>query len=156
MRRRAFLGGIASGGVLAISQAFLLYAPRNALANNSRDAFRATTESEILRHLFGTKSAIPSDAVLIDVPLQAMRGKPVPVKVRSEIEDTEMIAIVTRNNSRPLNCVVHLRGADAYYSAQLRLEGSSPVIAYAKAGDSLYSVSADIKLSSGGYGTHLN
>ena len=155
MKRRVFLGGMTSGGVLAIGQALVLNAPGNALAKTPRDAFQATTEPEVLRSLFGTTGADPSDALRIDAPLQAMRGKPVPVKVHCEIDGAEVIAILTRNNPRPLNCVVHLRGADPYYSAYLHLEGSSRVTAYATAGDSLYFAFIDIKLSRGGYGTHL-
>jgi predicted secreted protein len=104
-----------------------------------------------LHLLFGTDNASLSKEVRIEAPLQGTRGKGVPISVHAGLIDVEAIAIVTRNNARPLNCVVRLTGADAYYSAPIRIEQSSAVAAYIKTGANLYYASTDVKVSAGGY-----
>jgi sulfur-oxidizing protein SoxY len=118
-----------------------------------RNAFEATNEADVLRLLFGAQGATPNAGVKIEAPLLAMYAKGVAVKVQCELEGVELIALVTRNNQHPLNDVVRLAGAVGYFNTRIRLERSSPVVAYVKAGDALYSATASVKLSRGGYGT---
>jgi len=69
------------------------------------------------------------------------------------MDGVERIAVLTRNNRYPLNSIVRLQGAEGYYSTRVRIERSSPVLAYVKAGDKLYFAAGEVKLSRGGYGT---
>ena len=66
-----------------------------------------------------------------------------------------LIAVVTTRNHYPLNGILRLQGADAYFSTYLRLEKGSSITAYVKAGDHIYFASTRVKLSHGGYGTHV-
>jgi len=156
MRRRTLLRGVLAGSAVALTAAGGLFKPKTTLAlPNDRDAFQLTEERELVRRLFGTESAIPDDGVTIEAPLQAMYGKGVPVTVQCAMTGVELIAIITRHNRRPLNTFVRLQGADGFYSTRIRLEQTSPVVAYVKAGDTVYTASTLVKVSHGGYGTHL-
>ena len=154
MRRRAFLkftGGVtvALSSGTSLLEPFLVHA-----ANRQMNPFESISEKEVLKILFGGTHATPSYAVSIEAPLQS-NGKGVPVKVKCEMDDVEVIAILTRYNRHPLNSVLRLQGADAYYSTRIRVERTSPIIAYVKAGNSVYFAAAEMKFSHGGFGTHL-
>ncbi len=156
MKRRTFLRGAFASGALTLAPVWGLLEPVSALATTrSNDAFQSTTESEVLLNLFGTANATPSDAVRIEMPLQSMYGKGAPIKVRCEMDDVDLIAILTRNNRYPLNSVLRLQGVNAYYSTRIRVERNSTIVVYVMAGDSLYSATAEVKVSHGGYGTHI-
>ncbi len=153
MKRRSFL--TFAGSVVALTSSLSVLKPVLGLAaTQKKNAFEATSENEVLHILFGVTHATPSYAVRIEAPLQS-NGRGVPVKVRTEMDDVEVIAILTLNNRYPLNSVLHLQGADAYYSSRIRVERSSPIIAYVKAGNSVYFAATEMKFSHGGYGTYL-
>jgi sulfur-oxidizing protein SoxY len=132
-----------------------MQAGNNPASSQPRAAFQATDELEILRELFGSENAVPSDAITLEAPLQTMHGKGVPVTVRCTMDDIGLIAVMTRNNQQPLNTFVHLQGADGYYTTRIRLERTSPITACVRAGNTVYFASALVKVSHGGYGTHL-
>ncbi|MGB7931972.1 MAG: thiosulfate oxidation carrier protein SoxY [Gammaproteobacteria bacterium] len=156
MRRRTFLIRAFAGSAVTLAVGAGLCKPGTTRASSQpRAAFQATDEREVLREIFGSESAVPSDAITLEMPLQTMHGKGVPVTVRCAMDDVGLIAVVTRNNQQPLNTFVHLQGADGYYTARIRLERTSPVTAYVRAGNTVYSASALVKVSHGGYGTHL-
>jgi len=156
MKRRVFLTGAVAGSAFTLASVWSLLKPASAMAiTRSNAAFQSTSESEVLRNLFGSVSATPSEAVKIEMPLQAMYGKGAPIKVRCEMDGVDLIAILTRNNRCPLNSVLRLQGANAYYSTRIRVERNSTIVAYVMAGDSLYSATAEVKVSHGGYGTHI-
>jgi len=151
MKRRSFLKGtitiLAGLGASRISASMAVPGPI--------DAFSAESVTDVLAALFGNARAIPSDAVRIEAPLQATKGKAVSLKVLSDLGGVAMIAIVTANNLHPLNTYIRLFDADGYYSTRIKMERSSMVTAYIKtAGGSLYSASTHIKVGLGGYGTH--
>ena len=155
MKRRSFLCGALSTGTLAIvAGAGLLRANASPATDNPESAFAATSEAEALRALFGPLAPAPSERIRIEVPSQAMYGKGAACKVWCDLEGVEVIAVLTRNNRYPLNTFLRLSGADAYYSTRIRVEETSPVSVYVRAGSGLYFASATIKVSHGGYGMH--
>ena len=152
MKRRSFLKG-----TISIAVGLGLFRPIGSLAvPKSIDAFAARSVADVLRALFGDTRVIPSDAVKIEAPLQAMKNKAVPYKVTCDLNGVEMIAIVTANNMYPLNTYVILFDADGYYSTRIRMKETSMVTAYVKAGGQLYSASTHIKVNRGGYGMHFD
>lgn len=153
--RRRFLEAVLGGVALAAlaSQGWVRRAPAQGAAR-LQDAFAAARETDVVRALFGGDTAIPSDAVEIEAPYLAMPESGVDVAVRCGMQDIEMIAVVTTNNRHPLNSVIALSGADGYYGSRIRIERTSPVTAYVRAGGKLYSASATVKITGGGYGMY--
>lgn len=148
MKRRTFLKG-----VFSIAAALGMASPvESPAAPDPIDAFSAGSVADVLSALFGDSQVIPSDAVRIEAPLQATKGKAVSYKVSCDLNGVEMIAIVTANNRHPLNTYVSLFDADGYYSTRIKMEQTSMVTAYIKTGGGLYSASTHIKVSYGGYG----
>lgn len=152
MKRRSFLQGTL---IIAVGAGLLRPVDSLALAD-PLDAFAARSEADVLRVLFGSARALPSQDVRIDAPVQSMQDKATPLKVWCDLDEVAMIAIVTQNNQYPLNTFVRLFSAAGYYSTRIRLEQTSPVTAYAQAGGRVYSASAQIKVSQGGYGMHVD
>ncbi|MES9823351.1 MAG: thiosulfate oxidation carrier protein SoxY [Candidatus Thiodiazotropha endolucinida] len=154
MKRRSFLK-ISGGCAIALTSVTGLLKPVfGYVGTHATNPFESTSEKEVLQILFGGMQATYNDDVRIEVPLQS-NGIAVPVKVKCGIDGVGLIAILTKNNRYPLNSVLRLQGADAYYSIRIRVEKSSPIIAYVKAGNSVYFAATEMKFSHGGYGSHL-
>jgi sulfur-oxidizing protein SoxY len=152
MKRRSFLTG-----TLSLAAGISLLMPVRSLAlPEPIDAFTTRSERDVLRALFGDTRFKRSDAVKIEAPLQATKGKAISFKVSCDLNEVEMIAILTENNRYPLNTYVSLFDADGYYSTRIRVEQTSMVTACIKAGGELYSASTRVKLNEGGYGMHFN
>lgn len=152
MKRRSFLQGSL---VIAAGAGLLRSVDSLALAEPA-DAFSARSEADVVKALFGNSSVVPARDVRIEAPVQSMQDKATPLKVWCDLDDVAMIAIVTRHNRFPLNTFVRLFSAAGYYSTRIRLEQTSPVTAYVQAGDRVYSATAQIKVSQGGYGMHID
>jgi sulfur-oxidizing protein SoxY len=152
MKRRSFLQGSL---VIAAGAGLLRPVPSLASATTP-DAFVARSEVDVLTTLFGNADALPSQDVKIEAPVQSIQDKATPLKVWCDLDGVATIAIVTRNNRFPLNTYIRLFAAAGYYSTRIRLEQSSPVTAYVQAGGRVYSASALIKVSPGGYGMHVD
>lgn len=152
MKRRSFL----QGGLVIAAGAGLLRAVDSLALVKPPDAFSARSEADVVKALFGNSSVVPGKEVRIEAPVQSMQDKATPLKVWCDLDDVAMIAIVTRSNRFPLNTFVRLFSAVGYYSTRIRLEQTSPVTAYVQAGDRVYSATAQIKLSQGGYGMHVD
>ena len=157
MKRRTFLQTTVAAGLLAAAGVSSLIESAAALAAaRPADAFAARSEADVVRALFGDLTATLSKAVrIIDPPYQAMRGIGVPFSMACDLGGIETIAVVTRNNRRPLNTVISLSGADGYYHTRIKVEQSSPVTVYVKAAGKLYSASTLVKVTGGGYGMYL-
>lgn len=152
MKRRSFLQG-----TLAIAAGSGLLRPVACLASaDLPDAFAARSEADVLTALFGSVDVLPGKDVRIDAPVQSMRDKATPIKVWCDLEKVSMIAIVTRYNPFPLNTYIRLFEAAGYYSTRVRLAQSSPVTAYVQADGRVYSATAQIKVTQGGYGMHVD
>jgi sulfur-oxidizing protein SoxY len=157
MKRRTLLQTTVAAGLLAAAGVGSLFtsAASPAVARRA-DAFAASSEAEVVRALFGNLTATPSKAVrIIDPPYQAMRGIGVPFIVACDLGGIETMAVVTRNNRQPLNTVISFSGADCYSRARIKVERTSPVTVYVKAGGKLYSASTLIKVTGGGYGMYV-
>lgn len=152
MERRAFLKG-----TLAIATAVgLLRTTGHAVVAKPREAFAARSEMAVLTALFGDTRVIPGTAVTISAPLQAASNTAIPFKVSCDLHAVEMIAIVSADNRQPLKTYVSLFGANGYYSTRVKLERTSTVTAYVKAGGRLHAAATRIKINRGGYGVHFD
>lgn len=156
IQRRTFLRGtVALGAVAAAAKAGAL-GPAHALVSaGPPDAFAAATEAEAVKALFGNLSATTDGALKIEAPLQVRGGQPVSVKVSTDLDGIEMIAIVAASNRHPLVTCVRVFGAIESYRTGIKVEKTSRLTAYVKAAGQLHSASATVKVTAGGYGVNV-
>ena len=150
MRRRTLLQG-----ATAVAAGLALPWPGRVMAaHQASDAFAVRTEAEVLGILFGQTTAIPSERIVIELPVHAKQGESVACRVSCDLDAADIIAIVSRKNRYPLNTYVRLYDAAAYYNTRIRLDETSTVTAYVRSGGELYAATTDIKINPGGYGMH--
>lgn len=154
MNRRLFLQHFAVGGGLAATFG-LLHPSRLRASSPIDDAFSNRSEPAVLRSLFGDLQPIADERIRLDIPGFATLGNGVAVKTWADIDDVDIIAIITADNAFPLNASVLLSGARPYFSTRIRVEQSSAVTAYFSTGSVLYSATRQIKMGAGGYGTNI-
>jgi predicted secreted protein len=152
MKRRHFLKmGLMAATATPVAS-ILLSMPGMLYARDmARDTFTLKTAQDVANRLFKGKPAVSSDAVRLEVPIQS-DGKSVPVKVKTELDNIKTIAIVTENTDQPLASVVSISGPVSGFSTRVRVEKTSTITAYVSTDDKLYSATASIKISKGGYG----
>lgn len=155
MKRRALLQYALAGGTLTIAGSAGLLTPVRVLAESwPRHTFDTTSEKAVLEALFGDSEITPSDAVVLHAPRQGS-SEAVPVSVETKLHDVEKIAITAAGNPTPLCSAVLLKvPAQGYYSVRIKLRETSPVTAYVQAGGKIYSATANVKITIGGYGIH--
>ncbi len=150
--RRNFLKGSLTGSALAVVAGVGLLRPgTTAAAAWPKAAFRAQTESEAIKALFGSVGAEPDEAIKIRAPLVISNGETLPIAVWTDMKNVERIAIVADTSSNPLCSSVSTAGAVGYYSTHIKLPKSSRVTAYVKARGKLYSQSVRVKITHAGY-----
>lgn len=155
IQRRTFLRGtVALGAVAAAAKAGALGPARPLVSAGPPDAFAAATEAEAVKALFGNLSATTDGALKIEAPLQ-VSGQPVSVKVSTDLDGIEMIAIVAASNRHPLVTYVRVFGAIESYRTGIKVEKTSRLTAYVKAAGQLHSASATVKVTAGGYGVNV-
>jgi len=157
MDRRRFLQTTAAAGTLT------LFAGGDVLATEKKTrvtgwpnpAFDATSEAQALQALFGRSQATPTDKINVKIP-ELSDGSAVPVRVQSSLSGIEQIALLTPNNERPLNTFVTFSDASVPFSTRIRVERTSPIHVYVKAGGELFVASARIKITRyAGYGMNF-
>ncbi len=153
MKRRTFVRATLNGGALAVAAAAGLLTPVRVLAAHwPGQAFAAAAEPDVVRTLFGADPAAPSDAVTIHAPIYGS-GDAVPIAVETRLDDVESIAVVVANNPHPLSSTIAITGSTrGFYSTRIKMLKTSPVTVYVKAGGRIYSATANVKISIGGYG----
>ncbi|WP_193369406.1 thiosulfate oxidation carrier protein SoxY [Pelagibius marinus] len=148
MERRDFLMGAAACGALLVGGAIVpAWAGDGAAA-----AFAANSEDEVLARLFPGLTARPSDAVDLIAPYLATPGQAIMVRAAYRREPAQGIAITAPDAERPLVALAVLQRSAGVFGLRLRLQRSSPVVAYVLSESGLYSATRRIKVTRGGYG----
>jgi sulfur-oxidizing protein SoxY len=156
MQRRTFLKRTVAVGALASAATVGAWRPAQALVSAPPlDAFAAETEADVVQALFGSLSATSDRAVKIEAPLQVRDGQSASIRVSADLDDIEMIAVVTASNRHPLVTYVRVFGAVDSYRTRLKVEKTSRVTTYVKAAGRLRSASATVKVTAGGYGVNV-
>ncbi len=153
MKRRTFLKGSLTSGVLAVAAGAGLLKPNQVLAAAYPEAAFKTEISpgEALQAALGASDMSDSGDIKIKAPLQAENGAVVPIKVETSLP-AEAIAIVAVKNPAPLTTFVNLNGAGGFYSARIKMGQSSDVHAVVKSGGKLMKATQQIKVTVGGCG----
>lgn len=132
MRRRTLLkAGLLQAGITALL-------PRGVLAAYPAEAFRAEAAADALREVFGSADVGPSEQIEIDAPAIASDSNMVPVRVRSNLPNTESISIVVAGNAAPFTAFFRLYEPQGYVSTRLRLAASGELLVVVKADGALY------------------
>ncbi len=154
MKRRTFLKGSLTSGVLVVAASAGLLKPGKVLAAAYPEAAFKTEISpeEALNTALGVSGDMAdSGDINIKAPLQAENGAVVPIKVETSLP-AEAIAIVAVKNPAPLTTFVNLTGAGGFYSARIKMGQTSDVHAVVKSGGKLLKATQQIKVTVGGCG----
>ncbi|MDP3677915.1 MAG: thiosulfate oxidation carrier protein SoxY [Methylotenera sp.] len=144
MRRRDFLLGILSVIVLA---------PVNALAALwNKSAFESAQLAEATKHL-NIDAEIPSQDIEIIAPERAENGAIVQVEVRSNIANTEAIAILVEKNPTPLIAnFMFSNGAEPYVVTRIKMAETSEVKVIVKVGNQYFTHAKNVVVLENGCG----
>ena len=153
MHRRTFLQASLGTGVIALAAGAGLLTPTCVQAAAwPKAAFEGKSVDEILKDLYGSTSATPSNDIVIKAPIQAENGAVVPISVTTKLPNVEAIGILVEKNPQPLIASVQLTGAEGYFSARMKMGTTSDVRVYVKSGGKLHMASQQIKVTVGGCG----
>ena len=144
MQRRSFLLGIAS---------LMLLAPIKALAGIwNKAAFDALKLDDARKNL-NIQHEIASNDILIIAPDRAENGAIVQVEIRSNIANTESIAILVENNPTPLIAQFKFsHGAEPFVVTRIKMAETSDVKVVVKAGDQYFTHSKNVVVLENGCG----
>ena len=153
VKRRIFLQGAISVGVVGFAASTGLLVPRKVLAAWSNGAFSATTVNAALSNLLNSDVLEASDKISIKAPDIAENGAVVPVSVNADMENVDSISILVDKNTTPLTASFALGpGTEAFVSTRIKMGKTGNVVAVVKAGDKLYSTQKEVKVTIGGCG----
>ena len=147
MQRRNFLQLVLGNA------AAMLLVPINALAALwNKAAFEATTVGDATKGM-GVAGESASADIQIVAPDYAENGAVVQVEVRSNIPNTEAIAILVDKN--PTSLIANFmfsNGAEPFVVTRIKMAETSNVVAIAKIGDQYFKASKNIEVSENGCG----
>lgn len=144
MRRRDFIMGLLVTAALA---------PLKVIAAIwNKAAFESVQLNEATKNLNIT-TEIPSDAIEIIAPGRAENGAIVQVEVKSNIANTEAIAIFVEKNPTPLIAnFVFSHGALPYVITRIKMAETSDIKAVVKAGQQYFTASKMVEVLENGCG----
>jgi sulfur-oxidizing protein SoxY len=146
MQRRVFLKTL-----LAVASLALI--PIKAIASIwNASAFEASKMNIVLTNL-GINQVKETDQIKIVAPDKAENGAVVQIEVKSEIANTESMAILVENNPTPL--IAHFQfaeGANAFVVTRIKMAETSDVQVIVKVGDQYLSAKKRVEVLENGCG----
>ena len=146
MQRRDFVKMLFAVSALAL-------VPVRAFATMwNANAFESTKLNSALTGL-GIAEIKASEQIRIIAPDKAENGAVVQIEVKSEIANTESLAILVENNPTPL--IAHFvfdEGADAYIVTRIKMAETSDVQAIVKVGNQYFSAKKRVEVLENGCG----
>ena len=152
-KRRLFLQGTATAGLLGVAVGAGLLTPSQVLAAWPDKAFGAESLDAAMQDLLGSSEAADSTDIKLKAPDIAENGAVVPITVDTSLEKLESISIIAENNPTPLSASFQMGpGAVGYVSTRIKMGKTSNVIAVVKSDGKLYRASKEVKVTIGGCG----
>jgi len=152
MKRRTFLKGTVTGGMLGVAASAGLLAPKMVLAAWPQSAFDAKKIDDALKGLYNSSSHSKSGDIKIKAPDIAENGAVVPITISTGMKASS-IAVLIKENPSPLACSYELGGNTAgFVSCRVKMGKTSDLIAVVKSGGKLHSATRKIKVTIGGCG----
>jgi len=151
--RREMLRGAGGIAVMALAMAAGLLKPAAARAMTwNKAAFDTKSFADAVKAL-GGPPAVESKDVVLDGPDIAENGAVVQFTIRSQLLDTESIAVLVEKNPNTLAANFQIPpGTDAFVTTRVKLAESSKVYALVKAGGKYFYAAKDVKVTIGGCG----
>ena len=141
----------ASATTMAISAGLLT--PKAVLAAWNTAAFNAKDVDTALTGAYGSTDTTDSDKIKLKAPDVAENGASVTITVDSQLDKTEAISIIVKNNAQPLTATFNLgANTEGFITTNIKMGKSSDVIAVVKANGKLYSTKQQVKVTIGGCG----
>jgi len=152
-KRRVLLKSTLAAGATGVAISAGLLTPKAVLAAWPKAAFEAKEANAALEAALGSSAATESGDIKMKAPDIAENGAVVPITVTSDIDGSESISIVVKENGTPLAASFNM-GPDtaAFVSTRIKMAKTSDVTAVVKAGGKLYSASKNVKVTIGGCG----
>jgi sulfur-oxidizing protein SoxY len=136
MQRRHFLLGLFSAIILA---------PLNAIAAVWNKAAFEAVKLDDASKILEIGAETPSQQILITAPDKAENGAIVQVEVRSEIANTEAIAILVEKNPTPLIAnFMFSNGAEPFVITRIKMAETSDIKVVVKAGSQYFTNSRNV------------
>ena len=152
MKRRTFLKGTVTGGMLGVAASAGLLAPKMVLAAWPQSAFDAHKIDDALKGLYSSSSHSKSGDIKIKAPDIAENGAVVPITISTGMKASS-IAVLIKENPSPLACSYELGGnTTGFVSCRVKMGKTSDLIAVVKSGGKLHSATRKIKVTIGGCG----
>ena len=150
-RRRALKSGVGVGLLSALLAAGLI-SPRQARAAMNKGAFDAKNLAEAYKAL-GVSAPTASDKILILASDIAENGAVVPVGIKSNLPNTQTVALLVEHNPNPLAAVYTMTETTVPdLVMRVKMGQTSNVVALVKADGKFYSAQKEIKITAGGCG----
>ena len=151
--RRHILKGAGTAAIVAVAASTGLLKPGAVFAADWNKAAFDTKDVAASMSALGASGAADSDQIVLDAPTIAENGSRVPIKVTSNIPDTEHIILFAEKNGTPLLADFALsNGTEGYIETMVKLGGTGNVRAIVKAGGKVYTVAKEVKVTIGGCG----
>ena len=151
--RRAFLKSAGFiGAIFAATATGLLRSGDVLAAVWNKVGFTSTNLDDAMKNT-NYSGGVESGDILLNVPDIAENGAVVPVEVTSNIPGTTAIAIFVENNQNPLIADFEFsNGAEPYISTRIKMNKTSQVKVAVRAGDKVFTLSKEVKVTIGGCG----
>ena len=152
-KRRVLLKSTLAAGATGMAISAGLLTPKAVLAAWPKAAFEAKEANAALEAALGSSSTAESGDIKMKAPDIAENGAVVPITVTSNIDGSESISIVVKENGTPLAASFNL-GPDtaAFVSTRIKMAKTSDVTAVVKAGGKLCSASKSVNVPSSAAG----
>jgi len=152
MKRRTFLKGTITTGVLGVAVGAGLLKPSEVLAAYPQNAFDQKTLADAMSAI-GAGSAADSGDIKIKAPDIAENGAVVPITVSTGMSGVEKISVFVAENPQPLAASFDLTSScDGFISTRIKMGKTSDVIAIVQAGGKSYKAKKTVKVTIGGCG----
>lgn len=112
--------------------------PLPSQASFPTQVFRKKDALEAMREAFGSADIAESDDIDIDVPAIAIDADLVPVRVKSNLPDTESISLIFEGNEAPFTAHYRIYENPGFVTTRLRLQDSGELMVVVKAGGMLH------------------
>jgi len=151
--RRQILKGAGTAAMVAVAASAGLLKPGAVFAADWNKAAFETKDMAAAITALDASGAAESDQIVLDAPTIAENGTRVPIKVTSNIPNTEHIILLAEKNGTPLLADFDLmNGTEGYVETMVKLGGTGNVRAIVKAGGKVYTASKEVKVTIGGCG----
>ncbi|MEP1743889.1 MAG: thiosulfate oxidation carrier protein SoxY [Kangiellaceae bacterium] len=150
LTRRNFIVDLLKGSsFIALATSF----PTMAFAKWNEKAFKAKQLKQALESKYGKQQIVDSGDILLKAPTIAENGAVVPIRVSTNIANTNNISLFVKDNPTPLIASLNF-GETSIPEIQIRIRmaKTSEVIAIVEADGKLYQTKQLVKVTIGGCG----